>query len=161
MIEVPPKIWRPKMISQYTTPEDYGDEVDGILDYSQYGKCVYRNKMTWNNDIKRNDIILYNCTLHGAELDKDLKFDESIDEATKQQIITIVKKYWDCFVKEGAKRPILSYEFGIDTGGAKPVCCRKPSYGPYESKVIMEQISQLLSNNWITKCEGPWGSMVV
>ena len=112
------------MISQYTTPEDYGDEVDGILDYSQYGKCVYRNKMTWNNDIKRDDIILYNCTLHGAELDKDLKFDESIDEATKQQIITIVKKYWDCFVKEGAKRPILSYEFGIDTGGAKPVCCR-------------------------------------
>ena len=45
----------------------------------------------------------------------------------------------------------------IDTGGAKPVCCRKPSYGPYESKVILTQVAQLLSNGWIEPCEGPWG----
>ena len=64
-------------------------------------------------------------------------------------------------MQDGTHRSILGYEFGIDTGGAKPVCCRKPSYGPHESKIIMAQVEQLKNNNWIRKCEGPWGSMVV
>lgn len=37
----------------------------------------------------------------------------------------------------------------INTGGSKPVCFRKPSYGPYELKVIMEHIVQLPTNEWI------------
>ena len=51
-------------------------------------------------------------------------------------------------------------KFGIDTGGSKPVCCRKQSYDPCESKIIMEQVAQLLSNKWIDRCKGPWGSVI-
>ena len=161
MIEVPPKIWRPKVMSKYTTPDLQDDDVDDILNYSQYGKCVYKNDLNWSDDSCRKDIICYDDATHASELKRDLCFDESVDENIRSEITNIVKEYWDCFVKVGAKRPILRYEFGIDTGGSKPVCCRKPSYGPYESRIIMEQISQLLHNRWIERCEGPWGSMIV
>ena len=92
------------------------------------------------------DRILFDEMEHAKELDKDLKLSPSICDQSKQGVVAVIKKYWDCFVTVGAKRTILGYEFGIDTSGAKPVCCRKPSYGPYESKVIMSQLEDLLSN---------------
>ena len=73
----------------------------------------------------------------------------------------MIIEYWDSFTKEGAKRPIFGYEFGIDTGGAKPVCCHKTSHGPYKSKIILTQVAQLLSNKWIEPCGGPWGSIII
>ena len=161
MIEVPQKIWRPRVISKYTTPEFDDDNTDDILDYGQYGKCVYKRNTEWFNNLNRQDIIIYDDAKHASELENDLKFDDSVDSDMRSKVTDIIKEYWDCFIKEGAKRPILGYEFGIDTGGAKPVCCRKPSYGPYESKIIMEQTAQLLENGWIERCGGPWGSMIV
>ena len=32
---------------------------------------------------------------------------------------------------------------------------------PYESKIIMEHVKTLLENDWIEKCECPWGSSIV
>ena len=113
------------------------------------------------DDSGRDDIIDFNCQAHDVELKKGLRVNDSINDNTRKAIVAIIKKYWDCFVQDGTHRPILGYEFGIDTGGAKPACCRKPSYGPHESKIIMAQVEQLKYNNWIRKCEGPWGSMVV
>ena len=161
MIEVPSKIWRPKVISKYTTPDLDDKDLDDLLDYSQYGKCVYKPKLCWDSGDVRSDLMLFDPDQHSTELSKDLSFHPSVDSVTQSKVIDIIKRYWDCFIKEGAKRPIKGYEFGIDTGGSKPVCCRKPSYGPYESKVIMEQVAQLLDNKWIDRCEGPWGSMIV
>ena len=145
------------MVSRYKTPEYHGDDVDGVLNYSQYGNCLYRIDVSWSDDSGQNDIIHFESAAHTTELTKGLCVDTTIDTYTHEAIMNIIKKYWDCFVKEGAQRLILRYEFGIDTGGAKPVCCRKPSYGPFESKVIMEQVSQLKSNNWIRRCGGAWG----
>ena len=161
MIEVQPKLWHPKVTSRYRTPELDDDGVSDILDYAQYGKCVYKPQLDWSPGHLRDDLILFDSATHSEELNKDLSFDSTVDAETKIAVTDIIKDFWDCFIKEGAKRPILGYEFGIDTGGAKPVCCRKPSYGPYESKVILTQVAQLLSNGWIEPCEGPWGSMVV
>ena len=45
-----------------------------------------------------------------------------------------------------AKCSIKGYAFEIDIDESQQVCCQKPSYGPYESKVIMEQVNQLLHN---------------
>ena len=161
MIEVPAKIWRPKVISRYTVPDYEGEDIDDILDYKQYGRCVYKSKLKWSDNSDRKDIILFNEKNHSAELSKDLQFNEDLDSKTMADITQTIKDYWDCFVTVGAKRTILGYEFGIDTAGAKPVCCRKPLYGHYESKVILEQVRQLLINGWIEKCGGPWGSMIV
>ena len=158
---MPPKIWRPKVLSKYTVPEYSDIDVDNILDYSQFGNCVYRPLLTWDNNNDRDDIIIFDDTQHSTEITNDLKLHESLDDNTRAAITRIVKEYWDCFAKSGAKRTILGYEFGIDTGGATPVCCRQPSYGPYESRIIMKQVEQLLHNEWIEECGGPWGSMIV
>ena len=144
MIEIPAEIWRPKVVSRYTIPEYVGDNIDIILDYDQYGKCVYKTKLVRENDTNRDNIIIYNESLHSAELESDLGVDPTIDAESKATITAIIKEYWDCLVKDGTKRTILDYEFGIDTGSANPVCCKKPSYGPYELKVIMTQVNQLL-----------------
>ena len=50
---------------------------------------------------------------------KGLKVGENVNLNTRGFVTSIIKKYWDFFVKEGAKQTILGYKFGIDTGGAK------------------------------------------
>ena len=136
-------------------------DIDDLLDYGQYGSCVYKQELEWWYYSTRNDVIIYDKAIHASELTKYLYFDDSIDTTIRDAITDITEEYWDYFIKEGTRRIILGYEFGIYTGGSKPVCCHKASYGPYKSKVIMEQIPQLLSNNWIDRYEGPWGSMTV
>ena len=49
----------------------------------------------------------------------------------------------------------------MDTGAYPPIFYRKPMYGPHIEYIIMEQISSLLDNSWISKCEGSWGSQIV
>ena len=94
------------------------------------------------------------------DLNKDLRLGTSLDSDCQATVRNLIIKYWDCFVKEGAKRPILGYKFGIDTSGAKPECCKHPSYGPYESKRIMSQLEDLLCLKWVEDCGRPWGSMI-
>jgi len=56
---------------------------------------------------------------------------------------------------------IIGYQFALDTGNSKPVCCRKPAYGPYKAEIIMTFVRQLLANLWINRCKGPWGSQII
>ena len=67
------------MVSRYTIPDYEGEDIDDILDYQQYGQCVYCNKLTWLDHFKRTDVIIFNEEDHLAELNKDLKFDKDID----------------------------------------------------------------------------------
>jgi len=73
----------------------------------------------------RDDIIKSNVASHSDESNKGLIFDATADLITHDTVANLVKKYWDCFEKDGVKRTILCYKFGIDIGGAKHVCCRK------------------------------------
>ena len=45
MIEVPAKIWRPKVVSKYTTPNLNNTDINDILDYGKYSKCMYKPKL--------------------------------------------------------------------------------------------------------------------
>ena len=161
IIEVPQKIWRPKPLSKYI-PLDYGDDVsEGVFEYAHYGKAMFRPPTkTWEN-VPREDIITFDASLHTSELDAGLRISDKATLAVRTQVRELIIKFWDCFCEEGARRPILGYEFAIDTGDSKPVCCRKPNYGPYESEIIMKSIMSLLKNDWIEECFGPWGSSIV
>jgi len=132
---------------------------DSAWDFSNYGKAVFRPKLEWQ-DTQRDNVIYFQDS-DQEELEKDLRMGKNVDDATHDSIVTVIKKYWDSFCKEGAKRTIIAYEFGIDTGNAKPVCCRKPSYGPYKAEIIMKVVRQLINNLWISRCRGPWGSQIV
>ena len=163
IIEVPPKIWRPKPQNKYI-PLDYGDDIhDGHFDFEYKGKAVWR-PTTSNGEIcipARDDLIIYDPILHSAELLKGLRINDDVSEAVKLRVKAIVTTYWDCFCEEGARRTILGYEFTIDTGASKPICVKRPNYGPYESAIIMQQILSLEKNNWIEEEFGPWGARIV
>ena len=55
---------------------------------------------------------------------------------------------------------MLDFEFFIDTGDAKAVCCRQPTYGVHEAKIMIKHITQLEDNNWIRDCTRPWGALL-
>ena len=160
LIETPPKIWRPKVKNQYVPIDNTDDIDDGIFDYTAYGKTFFRPKGNWKT-YTRNDILTFDPAVDMAELEKGLKIGAQVPSTTRRRIIDIIQRYWDCFAKAGARRTILGYEFAIDTGASKPVCARKMQYGPHESDIIMAQIEELLQNEWIRECEGPWGSIIV
>ena len=160
IIEVPIKVWRPKMENRYKPLEYSTDIDDGMFDYTHYGKTVYKPRTDWTNH-RRTDLISYNPASDKAELEQGLRISPRVSPDTRTRIITLIQKYWDCFAKIGCRRTIIGYEFAIDTGSSPPVCCRKPQYGPRESAVIMEQLGGLLKNDWIEECEGPWGSQIV
>ena len=101
------KIWRPTVISKYTTPNLDDKDINDILYYRQYGKCVCKPDLDWNDDSTRVDIITYNKTTHAAELEKDLSFDTSVKTTTRKSIASIVVEFVYCFIKEGAKRTNL------------------------------------------------------
>ena len=66
------------------------------------------------------------------------------------------------YAPEGMKRHILGYEFKIDTGISKGVCCRSPCYDYYKGEIIMKHVKALLDNTWIRECIiGPYGVSIV
>ena len=162
MIETPPKVWRPKVKSKYIPTDNLDDIDDGIFDYTAYGRTFFRPKHTSKHVVPpRNDVILFNEDTDREELTAGLRVGSQVTDTLKGRIISIIEEFWDCFCKRGAYRPILGYEFGIDTGASKPVSARQVQYGPHESKIIMKQILDLLKNEWIRECDGPWGSIIV
>lgn len=76
-------------------------------------------------------------------------------------MISLIKQYWYCFYKDGAAWPIRGYEFSTDTGNSKPVCCRQPTHGFHESKIVEDQLKKLWGNGWTRRCQGPWGYKIV
>ena len=134
---MPPKVWRPKPQNRYI-PLDYGDDVDeGVFELSHFGKTVFHPKIRWV-DKPRDDIISYNDTTDREELMANLNVGANVDSKHKDALILTIQKYWDSFCKRGARRTILDYEFSINTGASKPVCCRRPTYGPYDRSIILK-----------------------
>ena len=56
-IEVPPKIWSPKVISRYQMLT-YTNIDDGVLEFESYGKYMFWPKNNWNAG-ERTDIIVF------------------------------------------------------------------------------------------------------
>jgi hypothetical protein len=159
MIDVPSKIWRPKPANRYV-PLDYGDNIDDdLLVFTQCGNSVRRVPAAFESAC--TDVHFWDSARDTPEFTKHIRVSAHVDFATRGRIEMMVQNYWDVFYEAGVSHTVLGFEFAIDTGGSQPVCCRKPSHGPHESKIILEQQQVLLANGWIRKCYGPWGSLVV
>ena len=158
VITVSPKIWRPKATNNYN-PITYNDVDDDLYVLKHYGKTMIRSP-TWTPR-PRNNFILWNESSFLAELNKYLRINASMDPSINHAIITIIKDNWDSFCEEGASRPLFDFEFSIDTGDSKHVCCRQPSYGIHERKIMDKHIHILETNDWICDCEGPLGSLII
>ena len=99
----------------------YSDIDEEHFFFPKLGKCLLKNTKPWQ-DNTRTDIITFNPNIHTEELNKNFVIGNSVNDNVKSKIISIVKKYWDSFCSEGARRPILGYEFAINTGSHTPVC---------------------------------------
>jgi hypothetical protein len=160
VIEVPPKIWRPKPIDRYI-PMDYSNDIDdSVFEFQQFGNAICHPPEPFVN--VRTDVHLWDRERDLPEFAKNFVIGTDVSPAIRASIVAIIEPHWDCFYGAGVKFPILYFEFAIDTGASPPpVCCKKPHYGPHESHMIMEQLEVLKANGWIRKCFGPWGSSVV
>jgi hypothetical protein len=141
---------------------DYADDVDdNVFVFEQYGKSMRRSVPPFQQTRLASDIRTWDPLCDQAEFDKNFCINPDVSSEIKAAVIDIIQNYWDCFYSEGVCKPILDFEFCIDTGATAPICCRKPHYGPHESKIIMVQIQTLLDNGWIEECIGPWCSSIV
>ena len=91
LIEVPATIWRPKVINRDCIPEYYGEDIDSILDYGQYGNYLYGTNVSWDEGVTRDDIIAFDDKLNSTELMKGLKFGGTVDLHTRGVVTSIIK----------------------------------------------------------------------
>ena len=114
---------------------DYSNDIDeSVFLFERYGKAICHPSAPFSN--ARSDIHLWDRERDLPEFEQNFLIGSDVDPAICARIISIVESYWDCFYSAGVMKPILHVEFAIDTGGSAPVCCRKPRYGPHESKII-------------------------
>jgi len=61
------------------------------------------------------------------------------------------------FASAGARRPMLGFQFCIETGASTPVACCQSHYGIHESPILQEHINDLLHNGHIVPTiKGGW-----
>ena len=101
-------------------PNNSDDIDNGVFYCADFGNCGFCPDISWEDD-KRNYLTQFINNSDTAELRKYLKIGKNVYDPTRNDITQIVQKYWDCFYKEGTRRTILGYEFGINTGYSKPV----------------------------------------
>ena len=159
VIEIPRKVWLPKVKNQFRPEPQYSDVDEGYFIFQKYGKAIFRSK-PWRPG-HRDDVIAFDKELHDEDF-QSLKINDNIPVEVKVLLLEICKQYWDCFASEGVSRTILGFEFSIDTGDHTPICVKKPVYGPNETVVIMKHLRTLLHNKWAKEIQGSaWGFPIV
>ena len=93
LINIPPKVSRPKQENRYIPVDNLDDIKDGVFDYRQYGKAVFRPAKHWKNR-ERNDIIEYSEEKDKMEFEKNIRIGKYFSSEHKSIIHGIVKKYW-------------------------------------------------------------------
>ena len=73
MIEVPPKVWTPKIVNQFWVPQ-YDDVDEGVFDHTPYGNCVLRPAPKWTPP-DCNDVLYFDPSKDETELIRDLHFE--------------------------------------------------------------------------------------
>ena len=84
-----------------------------------------------------------------------------MDPTLKKSITTIIQDNWGSFYEQGASCTMFDFEFCINTGDSKPICCRQSSYGTHECKIMDKNILVPETNDCICDCEGHWGSLIL
>ena len=126
VIDVPPKIWRPKPVDRYL-PLDYANDIDdSVFEFEQYGKAICHPPEPFIN--VRTDIHVWERERDLPEFNKNFVIGLDVTPETRAAIVDIIESHWDCFYGAGVKLPILYFEFAIDTGASPPVCCKKPRF---------------------------------
>ena len=74
----------------------------------------------------------YDEAKHGEML-RDKLCIEHLTKFQREVLTAVIKKFWRVFSKQGVTTPVKDYECEIDTGDAKPIRCKNPTFGPHET----------------------------
>lgn len=128
--------------------------------FRPFGRALAKSSYT--HVCNRTDVIKWNPLLHQAEFDSVITISPTLSDKIRIKLRETIQTHWDAFAAEGVIRPVIGYEFCIDTGTAPPVACRRQRYGIHESKIIEEQAAILRQNNWTRSCPtGGYCSLIV
>ena len=106
VIEIPRKVWLPKVKNEFRPESQYSDVDEGYFIFEKYGKAIFRSKQ-WKPG-NRDDMIEFDEKLHIKDF-QSLKVNENIPVEVKVLLLEICKRYWDCFASEGVSRTILGF----------------------------------------------------
>ena len=152
-VQVPKRVWRPQVKNIYEEPEfDLPDASSLDWAYRTLGKTMLQNKIKVPDT--RSNLIEFKPEIYDAEFDQNIQW-RDCPNTIQPAVEAIIKEYWDCFAKEGMKDSILGFEFNIDTGKSKPICCKQPRYGPHEARVMQKLVDQLEEKGLIEDDHGP------
>ena len=135
------------------------DVDEKIYIFKSYGKSM-KGAASWTQR-PRSGVIPWKISLFQQELDDNFNISSMTGDSTRKAVLQIIKDNWDSFCEVGAVWPMLDFEFCINTGNAKAICCHQPKYGVHEEKIMSKQISDLEHNNWIRDCTRPWGALIL
>lgn len=159
LIDVSPKTWLPKPEDRFEPEDELFD--DDLFIHCKYKRCMYKSRDVGTGQCT-DPIRLWEDDKDTAELNDNLKVGCNCTLELQVKLEGIIRGHWDSFYKEGARRPVLGYEFAIDTGKSKPVSVRPPDYGPRESVLMLDQLEVLKHNNWVWEFpHGSWGASLV
>ena len=152
------RVIRTKMKCSYAKPEYIPNEADMIDHiFEEYGRVLYKKK---NSLPPRHDITQYDNSKHDKEFTNTIQWGQCPEEH-QEDIISILREYWDVFAQEGMKKPMHGFFFNINTGVSYPVSCKPPRYGTHESRIILKVVEGLKRDGIIKDNDGPWGALVM
>ena len=109
----------------------------------------------------RPDLIHWSKYLDLHELERYFHIGEHVVDFKRRSVLSVVKSNWDYLCGRGVLSPVLDFKFCVDTRDFTPVCCRQPSYGIHEGKLINQHIKALHESGMITDCTSPYGSFLL
>jgi hypothetical protein len=111
-IQTNPKIYQPKVASQYIKPDICPDLLEG-MELLHTDCCPSLRKST--NTLPPCEVIItFDPNTHQNELDKNIRWHKCPDH-WHDPIISIIEKYWDVFCAKGLRRNIRGYICRIGT----------------------------------------------
>ena len=69
-------------------------------------------------------------------LNKNLQISPDLDPDLKAELLNIIHSNWDAFDPEGAARPMLCFEFCIDTGACKVLMTIRMPHHPAQNRRV-------------------------
>ena len=101
----------------------YTDVDKDLYVYKQCGISMNLSP-SWT-PIPRSDIIPWCYSLYQKEFDDNFNIASTVFDSIHQAVIQIIHNNWISFCEIEISLPMLDFEFCIDTGNAKAVCCRQ------------------------------------
>ena len=103
-----------KPIDRFIPLPPYPDVDDDLYLSPAYGLAIRRTKET-PPPSTRNDLILWDENIYLSHLQTHLHLRNDMDVNVRHAILRIIKQNWNAFDEKGVSRPVLGYEFCIDT----------------------------------------------